>query len=96
MRTVVVALQSPFIANESSFLKKNPQSLSVCFSRGDRKAGWERLFLEGRRFLIDILTLVAVALRRFFGFQRGLEGFGFGPVLVDLVGILVLCLSFAY
>ena len=37
--------------------------------------------------MVDILTLVAVALGQVFGFlKRGLEGFGFGPGLVDLVG----------
>ena len=46
---------------------------------------------KSRRFLVDILTLVAVALEQIFGFQWGLEGFVFGPVLVDL---LVIC--FAY
>ena len=49
--------------------------------------------MESRRFLLDVLTLVAVALRQVFGFKRGLEGFGFGPVLVDLVAVFFL--SFA-
>ena len=45
--------------------------------------------IEGRRFQVDILPLVAVALGQefIFGLRRGLEGFGFGPVLVDLVAI---------
>ena len=30
-----------------------------------------------RQFLVDILTLVAVALGQEFGLKRGLEGFGF-------------------
>ena len=41
--------------------------------------------IESRQFSVDILTLVAVALGQVFGFKRGLEGFGFGPVLVDLL-----------
>ena len=41
--------------------------------------------IEVRGFLLDFSTLVAVALGQVFGFQRGLEGFGFGPVLVDLL-----------
>ena len=41
--------------------------------------------VEVRRFLLDFSTLVAVAIGQVFGFQRGLEGFGFGPVLADLL-----------
>ena len=49
---------------------------------------------KGRRFSVDILTLVAVALGQIFGFffKRGLEGFGLGPGLVGPVDNLV----FAY
>ena len=49
--------------------------------------------IEVRRFLVDFSTLVAVALGQVFGFKRGLEGFGFGPVLVDLLAVFFL--SFA-
>ena len=34
---------------------------------------------QSRQFLVDILTLVAVALGQEFGLKRGLEGFGFWP-----------------
>ena len=45
--------------------------------------------IEVRRFLVDFSTLVAVALGQVFGFKRGLEGFGFGPVLVDLLAVFL-------
>ena len=82
---------APFIANESLSLKRNPESLSVCFCVEIDRWGGRVLVFGGRRFLVDILALVAVAIGQIFGFQRGLEGFGFGPVLVDL---WVIC--FAY
>ena len=85
MRAVVVVLQPPFycvriLVFEEKARKTFPFLLRCVI---EREGG-----IESRQFQVDILTLVAVALGQeffFFRFQRGLEGFGFGPVLVGQV-----------
>ena len=80
-----------FIANESSFLKKKP-SKPFCLFFELRFKGWVGEIVFGRSTVFgrhfNTGSGCPWASFRFF-FQRGLEGFGFCPGLVDLVGNLV-------
>ena len=76
MHAVAVAPQPLFLLrNEKLSSKKLPQILSLLVLFAWR-VGRGRRFEKSRRFLVDILTLVAVALGHFFGFKRDLRASG--------------------